>query len=299
MKTWLHSLRQKLHHYRVAIGVTAIILVVVIALILAGYWFDWTGFNGYNKVTITHIISGTNVGTSTRTEEYQPRKALWDWLQLLIIPLVLAIAALLFNLATTRTEQNIAAKRYEQDQKIAAKRYEQDQDIAAKRYEQDQKIALDKQREGLLQIYLDRMSELLLKEKLSSSEAGPEARNVARVRTITILFQLDARRIGYVFAFLRESGLMSTKPNSSIVSLNQADLKKINFSQADLSRADLIEADLNGAYLNGAYLNGAYLNGAYLSGANLEGISGITIEELEEKAKTLQDAFMFDGSKHS
>jgi len=273
MKTWLHSLRQKLHHYRVAIGVTAIILVVVIALILAGYWFDWTGFNGYNKVTITHIISGTNVGTSTRTEEYQPRKALWDWLQLLIIPLVLAIAALLFNLATTRTEQNIAAKRYEQDQKIAAKRYEQDQEIA-----------LDKQREDLLQTYLDRMSELLLKEKLRSSEASSEVRNVARVRTITILFQLDARRIGYVFAFLRESGLMSTKPNSSIVSLNQADLKKINFSQADLSRATL---------------NGADLSEADLSEANLEGISGITIEELEEKAKTLQDAFMFDGSKHS
>lgn len=327
MKTWLHSLWQKLHHYRVAIGVTAIILIVFIALIIAGYWFDWTGFNGYNKVTITHIISGTNAGTTTRTEEYQPGKALWDWLQLLIIPLVLAIAALLFNLATTRTEQNIAAKRYEQDQKIA----------------------LDKQREDLLQTYLDRMSELLLKEKLRSSIVDAEVRNVARVRTITILFQLDARRIGYVFAFLRESGLMSTKQNSSIVSLKQADLKKINFGQAnlfeaDLSEANLGEADLNRAMLGRADLSGANLGeaklsrailsgadlsrailwradlseailwganlsqanlsqadlrGADLRGANLKDANNITIEELEKKAKTLQGAIMPNGSKHS
>jgi len=85
--------------------------------------------------------------------------------------------------------------------KIATQRYEQDRQIAAQRYEQDQNLALDKQREDLLQIYLDRMSELLLKEKLRSSAVNTEVRNVARVRTITILFQLDSRRIGYVFAF--------------------------------------------------------------------------------------------------
>src|ERR1700730_8961105 len=118
--------RQQLKKHRVAIGVGAIVFVLVIALIIIGYWFDWTGFNGYNKVTITHIISGTNTGTTTRTEEYQPGKALWDWLQLLIIPLVLAIAALLFNLATTRTEQNIAAKRYEQDRDIALDKQRED-----------------------------------------------------------------------------------------------------------------------------------------------------------------------------
>jgi MFS family permease len=86
-----------------------------IGLILAAYWFGWpnTGFQG---------------------------KTVWDWLQLLIIPLVLALAALFFNQANSRTERQIAMQRYEQDQQIA----------------------LDKQREDLLQTYLDRMSELLL-----------------------------------------------------------------------------------------------------------------------------------------
>ncbi len=284
----------------VTIGV--IVLVGLIGLIFAGYWFnwDWTGFN-------EHI--------GPRVPQYQPTKTLWDWLQLLIIPLVLAIAALLFNRATTRTEQKIAAQRYEQDRHIA----------------------LDKQREDLLQTYLDRMSELLLKEKLRSSAVDAEVRNVARVRTATILFQLDARRIGYVFAFLLESGLMSTKPNDSIVSLSQTNLSKINLSEAnlrgadlggailreaDLREADLGEANLHGADLHGAWLSEANLSGAslreaILSGANLReanlsgaslgganlreaNLSGaiVTSEQLET-AKSLQGATMPDGSKHS
>lgn len=230
-----------------------VLLLLAIAFIFAAYHFDWTGTGFENKT-------------------------LWDWLQLLIIPLALAIIALLFNLASTRTEQKIANQRYEQDQKIAAQRYEQDQTIAAQRYEQDQKIALDKQREDLLQHYLDCMADLLLEKKLHSPDSSAEARNLARVRTITILFQLDARRIGYVFAFLREAGLMSTT-SKSIVSLRKANLNKINFSQtvipdADLGEAILIEAILSNALLiranlSGAFLNFANLSGAFLSNANL------------------------------
>src|SRR5437879_4850277 len=95
--------RQAVKQHWVAIGVVGIGLVVAIALIIFGYRLDWTGFNGNSK-------SG---------------KTLWDWLQLLIVPTVLAVAAFLFNLATSRREQQ---------------------------------IALDNQRETLLQEYLDRMS---------------------------------------------------------------------------------------------------------------------------------------------
>ena len=236
----------------VTIGV--LVLVGLIGLIFAGYWFnwDWTGFN-------EHI--------GPRVPQYQPTKTLWDWLQLLLIPLVLAVAALLFNRATTRTEQT---------------------------------IALDKQREDLLQAYLDRMSELLLEKKLATSPSE-EARNVARVRTITILFQLDARRIGYVFAFLREAGLMSAYSDSSIVSLSQANLNKIDLSQANLSEANLIganlrQADLRQANLRQANLSEADLSEADLSQANL--IRTIVTEAQLKKAKSLDLATMPNGSKH-
>ncbi len=232
---------QKIKRYRVTILVVAIVLVVVIALIIIGYWFDWTGFNGYNQVTITRTISGTNAGTVTRTEVYQPGKALWDWLQLLgvlAIPVVVGFGAVWF---TTRQGKIADAEN------------------------------IDNQRETALQAYIDKMSELLLHENLRNSQPEAEERTIARVRTITILFQLDARRIGYVFAFLRETGLMSNKPNESIVILKDADLKQINLCQANLTEANLSGANLAGANLTEADLSGANLAGANFAGANLSG----------------------------
>jgi uncharacterized protein YjbI with pentapeptide repeats len=56
----------------------------------------------------------------------------------------------------------------------------------------------------------------------------------------------------------------------------------------------LSEADLSGANLSGADLSGADLSGADLSGAQ-----GVTEEELEEQAKTLEGATMPKGSIHN
>src|SRR6266699_2358616 len=94
MRTWLRSWWKQIKRHRVVIGVIGIVLVVVIALIIAGYRFDWTGFDGYTQVTTAHTISGPSTGTVVRTEVYQPGKALWDWLQLLIIPAAIAFGVL-------------------------------------------------------------------------------------------------------------------------------------------------------------------------------------------------------------
>src|SRR5437016_3991438 len=137
LQSWLQQIKQ----HRAAIGVVVIVLVIVIALIIAGYWFDWTGFNGYNKVTIARTLSGTNTGTVTRTEEYQPGKSLWDWLQLLFVPAVLTLGAVWIT-----ARQN------------------HDREIAQVQQEKDLKIAIDNQREVALQGYIDHMSELLLEK---------------------------------------------------------------------------------------------------------------------------------------
>src|SRR5215470_4775794 len=49
----------------------------IIALAIAGYWADWTGFDGYYQVTTARTISGLSTGTVVRTEVYQPVKYLW------------------------------------------------------------------------------------------------------------------------------------------------------------------------------------------------------------------------------
>src|ERR1700694_5727858 len=100
------------------IGWAAIVAVLVIVLIVIGYQIDVFGFNGYHTVTTATSHSGTSPATVTRTVVEVPAKSFWDWMQLLIVPLVLAVGGILFNLSLSRTEQANTQKRYENDQLI-------------------------------------------------------------------------------------------------------------------------------------------------------------------------------------
>jgi uncharacterized protein YjbI with pentapeptide repeats len=75
--------------------------------------------------------------------------------------------------------------------------------------------------------------------------------------------------------------------------LLKTDLSRANLSGANLSYADLSYADLSYADLSGASLREADMSGAHLSGAR-----GITNEQLEQQAKSLEGAIMPDGQKY-
>jgi uncharacterized membrane protein len=70
----------------------AVFVLIVIVLIFTGYWFHlhWTGFDGGYSTT---TIQSTSHGTTTTVAE-PSAKSLWDWLQLLFIPAVLAFGGL-------------------------------------------------------------------------------------------------------------------------------------------------------------------------------------------------------------
>ncbi|HEU0004077.1 MAG TPA: pentapeptide repeat-containing protein [Ktedonobacteraceae bacterium] len=203
---WLHT-RRPLE--LVVIFLSTMSLLALPVVIVIGYFlhWSWTGLS---------------------------QKTLWDWLQLLIIPAVLALGGSLFNFTTSRTERD---------------------------------IAVDNQQEALLQAYIDKMSELLLEKKLRESKEKDEVRKIARVRTLTVLSRLDNDRKTNILQFLHEAGLIDR--DSRIVELSGVDLSGINLSEANLSEANLSEANLKGANLHNANLSRADLSGADLSGAEL------------------------------
>ncbi|HYT43191.1 MAG TPA: pentapeptide repeat-containing protein, partial [Methylomirabilota bacterium] len=249
-------------------------------LIILGYIFnwDWTGLNATDFSSTPQNIPKTIV--------YQPEKTLWDWLQLLIIPAVLAVAGYVINLTISRGEQAATAQRAKSER-----------DAAEKRAETERAIALDNQQEVALQAYIDKISELLLKEHLGElTEDGklkPEyeqVRNIARVRTLTLLPRLDALRKGSLLLFLQEAGLINK--NKCIIDLQGADLRKVDlslssrfipveaedelvvermirFDSANLKNANLANTNLAGANLVGAFMNDANLRGAFLLNADL------------------------------
>lgn len=102
-------------------------------------------------------------------------------------------------------------------------------------------------------------------------------------------------------AYLRGAALGGAYMGSAVLvgaMLVRSDLGYANLSSADLRGADLSGADLSGANLQHAKLAGAHLGGASIANAELYGAEGITKEELERQAKTLEGITMPDGSKH-
>jgi hypothetical protein len=151
-------------------------------------------------------------------------KSLWDWMQLLIIPAALAVVAIWFNRVENKNERAITR---------------------------------DNQQAGAFEAYLDKMSDLLLKENLRNSKPDAEVRKIARARTLTVVSQLDGTRKGSVLKFLYEAELI------------RKDNCIINLVDADFSSAELTNANLRGAYLSGVNFDSANLFHADLSHTNL------------------------------
>src|SRR5207248_1667757 len=101
-----------------------------------------------------------------------------------------------------------------------------EREATEKRAETEREIASDNQREAALQAYLDSMTELLLHENLGSSEAGDKVRNIARIRTLTVLPRLDPKRKGNVLRFLIEADLINNE--GTIIKLEGADLSGVH-----------------------------------------------------------------------
>ena len=218
---------------------TIVVAVLLVAvLILAGYGYEWTGFAAYKKPPGDVV-------------QY---KTLWDWLELLIIPATLLMGGYLLNRADKRRDDERAAQSIEEDREIAEQRTP----------------------ETTLQTYLDQMAKLLIENALGSTPT-PEAKDVARVWTLTIVRRVDAERKGIVLQFLHESKLIQgSAPVVSLLhadlhaaGLDWADLREANLHGADLRAADLRWANLTGADLGEAELNHADFRWANLDAANL------------------------------
>lgn len=219
-----HSWWQQIKQHWVFANVVGGILVVIIALIIVGLLFgwDWTAFT-----SVTGPILKPN-------EQYRPAKTLWDWLQLLIVPVVLAVLGYYF----TRTNSN-------------------SQDRTARiRADQDRDTTINNQRETELQNYFDKISEFIDSKTANQPQPGGTDAVILRARTLSVLAQFDPVRKRRVIQFLSEANLIgSAFREEAIISLVGADLKN-----ADLSRLALWGVQLGGTDLSGANLMGAELS---------------------------------------
>jgi hypothetical protein len=253
------------------ITVGLVLALGAVFMIYGGYWVLWTGF-------------GQRPGGVPGADR---AKTLWDWMDLLLVPLVLALSATFFTWATNQREQ----------------------EIEKRRVEERQKLELDRSRETALQTYLDRMTDLI-ESGLPESTPGNWKQSIARASTLTVLRQLDGERKGLLLPFLYESELVGkttedgTERKAPLFDLSFADLHGADLCGAKLLGIQLLYADLSGADLymadfRWAMLYGAILEGADLTAANLrDATMGSVTKDQFSRSKSLRGAVMPDGTVH-
>jgi uncharacterized protein YjbI with pentapeptide repeats len=223
----------------------------------------------------------TGLPASPSTEDNARRgspKTLWDWLQLLGIPVVLA--ALAFALSNAQTQR-------------------------------DRVAAIDAEREATLRGYLTQMSELMLTDKLTQSGARSAVRNVARTATLTAVRRLDGARRGLIVRFLFEAGLLGVLGRDgqhhtpARVDVASAELRASSLAGAeligiDLSRTDLREANLGDAFVRDADLSHVNLRGSDLRGSDLRrsDLSDAELHGADLRGANLSDTNFREASLH-
>lgn len=169
-------------------------------------------------------------------------KTVWDVLQLLIIPVTLAVVAAYLDRLERKT---------------------------------DRENVKDNQREALLQSYIEFMTRLVLEKGLSESKEGDKVREIAQVKTETTYQQLDPKRNESLVKFLSRLGLVQgeyggmEEGHDPIIMLVGINLKGVRFIELNLRGAVLIAAVLRDTKLIGIDFSGAILNHTSLAGADL------------------------------
>ncbi len=183
---------------------------VLTLLALKGYDLPWTGF-------AQHVPAN---------KDAVPAKTLWDWMDLLVVPVVLALGAFLLEGSRKKSERITES---------------------------------DRQKQQVLDGYLHYISELLLSGHLSNATTGAVARGLARTRTLAALRQLDGKRKAQILQFLYEARMIYSDP---VINLNGADFRGALLDEATLSGAELRGVYFNAASIRNAVLVGSDLRGS-------------------------------------
>jgi uncharacterized protein YjbI with pentapeptide repeats len=228
------------------------------------------------------------VGAYTREWEWTGflDKTLWDWMKLLIVPIILALGGVLITqMDRLNSARRLAADREQAQAEQSLTRQGQITDRFARAIDQLGKtdargnrvfevrlggiyaleqIARDSEQDywpimEVLAAYVRQHAPWIPEEDQQGEEDSREATETTKVLP-------PAPDIQAITAVLRRRNRYFGHGEPEPL-----DLALTNLSRANLSGAYLSRANLSGAYLRGAYLRGAYLQGANLQQADLQG----------------------------
>lgn len=226
-----------------------------IAFILA--LFSILFFSFYFQI-VEHLPAWTGFGPYDEAMQGPRGKTLWDLLELIVVPVVIAIAVWWLNDRQKAREIKAADERNEREQILIDERLNQER----------------------LEIYFDWVRDLILNRGPLVGYQSIEA-SLLRARTAAILTNMDSRRNGQVVRFLAEARLVNDYKNvdssnhQPLISLSACDLHEADLSSTFLAGADLSRANLDSADLSLSELSRAYCDHANMANTRLFAARGL------------------------
>lgn len=193
-------------------------IVLTIAIVL-GYRYPSIGFSNY----------------TTPSGDFQRGKTLWDWIQLLVIPIILAILA--YYLSSSQRDRELA-------------------------------IAQIEKGERALQNYFDYMTKLLIEQEYSDEELFEGASRLIRARTLATLDMLDGKQKGYLLRFLIETDLLNRE--QPFLNMRRANLSGLVLEPGLYSNCNLDVTNLDNAILAWCTFQDIHMTSTSLMDADLE-----------------------------
>lgn len=196
-------------------------LVFLLAILFPGQFPTWLG---------------TSPLVNDQGEIIYPGKSVWDLIQLLIVPLMLAVVAYMFNSTQAQREQDLAERRNQEE---------------------------------VLQTFIHNMSELILNHDLAHAGQKSPTGILARTMVRTSVYRVSPAKKAAMVRFLKEAGLIEGP--DAVVSLAGCDFREARLGKMNLTSTNLANANLMHAVLREASASRANFTEANLTGADLEG----------------------------
>lgn len=228
-------------------------LIVVAIALIGEFGSDKPGIKGLLSVllfplSIFLVIIISNWTSNFKWSGFQ-KKSFWDWLQLLIVPLMLTFGAFYLNYASETRDKQIAEEGKQQE---------------------------------LLKDYFSKMQTLIIETKKSKESQLnpdrapllPEFRPIAKALTFAVLDELDGKRKGKVISYLAESKLITAnikdQKSKPVIDLRKANLKEIVLEDVSLDGLSITGADMTEAKLTEVILTNSNLVSSKFINATLD-----------------------------
>lgn len=228
---------------------------------------------------------------------------LWNVLDLVIVPFVLAVGVYWLNRMQRKNELEIETRR--EQETILDNYFDRMTELILERGlgKSEPEHLLDQYLGGAVERFLaldlDSAKEEELNNEVSSEvEIENKVGTIARTLTLTTLRRLNGERKRKLLEFLYEAKLLTVKekPFGPTLDMRDADLTMIDLSNAFLEGVVLSGADLSGADLSHAELLGADFSFTKLIGAKFDKatLSKIDLYSADLSKANLVEANLFD-----